>query len=560
MAETPSERPWLKFYEAGISPSLEYPHLPLFAFLTRSAERFGNRPAILFYGRVITFRELDDLTDRFAEGLRRLGVRPGDRLAVMLPNVPQCVIAFYGGLKAGATLVMFNPLYVGREIEHQLRDSESSAMIALDLFYPQIAPVLPRTSVKSLIIASVDEFLPPVKRLLFTVRSRIKGEHGDLPEKTLSFSTLLESSGDGVSQPSPDDPAVLQYTGGTTGVPKGAMLTHRNLVANALQAGTWVKMRPGEERVLAVLPFFHAYGLTTCMNASIAFGAAIILYPKRFTTGEVLGLIARERPTIFPGIQAIYVAINNFPSLKKYDLSSIRACISGAGPLHAEVAERFETITGGRIVEGYGLSEASPVTHVNPLSGVRKIGSVGLPVPDTDARVVDPESRRPLFAGEVGELAVRGPQVMKGYWKRSEETAAVLSDGWLYTGDMARMDEEGWFYIVDRKKDMIKTRGENVYPREVEEVLFRHPKVKEAVVVGLPDTFSGETIKAYVVLKEGQSASAEEILSFCQKDLTRFKIPREIEFRTELPKTIVGKVLRRLLIEEEMKRRAGAQP
>ncbi|TAK00408.1 MAG: long-chain fatty acid--CoA ligase, partial [Candidatus Manganitrophaceae bacterium] len=353
----------------------------------------------------------------------------------------------------------------------------------------------------------------------------------------------------------PTDLALLQYTGGTTGVPKGVMLTHKNMVANALQCRYWMpSLREGNEVFLAVVPFFHVYGMSACMNLSIYLGTTLVLLP-RFVTKDVLHTIQKTKSTIFMGVQAMYVAINNFPDVKKYDLSTIKVCISGAGPLHVEVQRQFEALTGGKLVEGYGLSEASPVTHANPIHGKRKPGSIGLPFPDTEVKIVDIETgTRTLSIEEVGELVVQGPQVMQGYWQKPQETAAVLRNGWLHTGDMAKMDDEGYFFIVDRKKDMIKTRGENVYPREVEEALFRHPKVKDAVVVGLPDSFSGEKIKAYLILKEGESATSEEILTFCRTELSKFKVPQEIEFRKELPKTIIGKVLRRVLIEEEMKK------
>jgi long-chain acyl-CoA synthetase len=355
---------------------------------------------------------------------------------------------------------------------------------------------------------------------------------------------------------SPADTAILQYTGGTTGVPKGAILTHRNLVVNAVQCRAWLMIRnEGVDRILAVLPFFHVYGLTAAMNFSVLIAAEMILLPK-FHTTEVLDSIAKYRPTFFPGIQAMFLAISNHPRIHKYDLTSIKAAISGAGPLMREVQERFEQLTGARIVEGYGLSEASPITNANPFFGRRKIGSIGLPWPDTEAKIVDIETGEKILpVGEAGELVVRGPQVMKGYWNMPEETALALRHGWLHTGDIARMDEEGYFYIVGRIKDMIKTMGENVYPREVEEVLYTHPKVKEAVVVGLAhEKFLGEKVKAYVVLKEGQQASADELIQYCRERLSKFKVPKEIEFRDQLPKTLVGKVLRRVLKDEEMKK------
>lgn len=550
------ERPWVKSYQSGIPPSLEYPNTPLTSFLERSAKSYPDLPAILFYGKGISFGELDELTDRFAAGLYKLGVRKGDRVAIMLPNVPQCVIAFFGALKVGAILVMTNPLYVERELAFQMKDSGAETLISLDLFYETIQCVHEKRPIKRIIMTRVNAFLPMVLKLLYPIKAKLKKEWKaiDFRPPVYPFEELLKDEGKIPEQPTvqSNEVVLLQYTGGTTGTPKGVMLTHQNLVTNTIQAGKWIGVLPGKDRILSVIPFFHAYGLTTCLNVSVAFGATLILLP-RFVTKDVLAAIERYRPTLFPGVQAMYVAINNFPNVKKYDLSSVRACISGAGPLHVDVQEKFESLIGGKVVEGFGLTEASPVTHANPIEGIRKKGSIGLPFPDTDARIVDIESgEKELSVGEVGELIVRGPQVMQGYWQHPEESAAVLKDGWLYTGDIARMDEEGYFYIVERKKDMIKTRGENVYPREVEEILFRYPKVKEAVVVGLPDTYAGESIKAYVVLKEGETATAEEVIDFCKGELAKFKVPKAIEFRSELPKTIIGKILRRVLVAEEL--------
>jgi len=457
--------------------------------------------------------------------------------------------------------VQFNPLYVEREIEFQLIDSGAKTMLALDLFYPKIRNVMGKTLLKQIFLTGIGDYLPSLLRLLYPLKAKREGQWIKVDKKPplYDFVGLLKKADPKPFTPDfkPDDTALLQYTGGTTGQPKGAMLTHRNLVCNAIQAATWTGMREKSEVVLSVIPFFHSYGLTACLNSTIYRAGTLVLLP-RFQTQDVLKSIQKYRPTLFPGIQAMYVAINNFPRVDRYDLSSIRACISGAGPLHLEVQERFESLTGGKIVEGYGLTEASPVTHANPVHGKRKKGSIGLPFPDTDAKVVDLETgERELPVGETGELAIRGPQVMKGYWNRSEkENREMLRDGWLYTGDITRMDEDGFFYIVDRKKDMIKTRGENVYPREVEEVLYRHPKVKEAVVAGIPESFSVEVIKAYVVLKEGEQATEEEIQEFCRRELARFKVPKYVEFRKDLPKTIVGKVLRRILVEEEKKKKA----
>ncbi len=562
-------KPWLAAYEEGVRPSLDYPPQPLQAFLDHAVRSHGDRTALVFYGARIRYRDLDRMVNRLAAALReRFGIRPGDRVAIMLPNVPQCVIAYYAVLKAGAVVVQTNPLYVERELEFQLADSGARVLIALDLFFDhipgrRIAAVLEKTLVENLILTNIRDHLPRVLRWLYPLKARRENQWAPVKAQppVHDWNDVLHRSSDAPleSVSSPDDPALFQYTGGTTGTPKGVVLTHANLVANTVQCREWMKdLREGQEVFLAVIPFFHVYGMTACMNLSILLASSMVLLP-RFQTDDVLKAIARYRPTIFPGVQAMYVAINNHPKTKETDIRSIRACISGAGPLHREVQERFESLTGGRVVEGYGLTEASPVTHCNPIYGKRKPGSIGLPFPDTECRIVDTESgTRELSPGEVGELCVRGPQVMRGYWRRKDETDAVLADGWLRTGDMARMDEEGYFFIVDRKKDMIKTRGENVYPREVEEVLYRHPKVREAVVIGLPEAFSNEVIKAYVVLKEGERAGEEEILEFCRRDLAKFKVPQTIEFRTELPKTMVGKVLRRVLMEEEMaKRPAG---
>ncbi|HEY4485532.1 MAG TPA: long-chain fatty acid--CoA ligase [Nitrospiria bacterium] len=554
------EKLWLKSYEQGVPASINYPEVTIQQYLFESVQKFPRSPAIIYYGRTILYEELDELSNRLANALIEMGVQKGDRVAIMLPNVPQCVIAYFGALKAGAIVVQTNPLYVEREIEHQIKDSGAETLITLDMFYPRIASIQHRTPLKRILLTGAGDYLPLLLRLLYPLKAMKEGQRVKAPRSAPyhDFVNLIRRAE--ATQPivpvQPQDTALLQYTGGTTGVPKGVMLSHRNLAANALQCRTWMpSLREGQEVFLGAIPFFHVYGLSTCMNLALMIGGCLVLVP-RFKTDDVLKTIVRHKVTIFMGVQAMYVAINNFPKVKRYDLSSIRICISGAGPLHVEVQERFEELTGGKLVEGYGLSEASPVTHSTPIYGLRKKGSIGLPFPDTDVKIVDEETgTRELPIGEIGELAVRGPQVMQGYWKMEGETLNVIRNGWLHTGDMARMDEDGFFFIVDRKKDMIKTRGENVYPREVEEALFRHPKVREAVVVGLPDEFSVESIKAYIVLKERERATEEEIIAFCRKELARFKVPRYIEFRTELPKTFVGKVLRRVLLDEELKKK-----
>lgn len=551
---------WVTSYEKGVPPTLAYPAAPLHDLLSASASKYPSRPAVEFYGRRLTYRDLDRGANRFANALIRLGVRKGDRVAVMLPNLPQTVIAYYGALKIGAVVVQVNPLYVEREIEQQVRDAEARVLVALDLFYPRIAKVRISCGLEAIVIASVKDALPWHLALLYPLKAWREGTAASVPKAppVFDFAAMLASSSEDAPQAAvgAEDLALLQYTGGTTGAPKGVMLTHRNLVANTLQCRAWMpSLRDGQEVFLGVIPFFHVYGMTACMNLAVATGGTMVLLP-RFATKDVLRTIVKSRATIFIGVQAMYVAINNFPDVGRYDLSSIRICISGAGPLHAQVQERFEALTGGKVVEGFGLSEASPVTHVTPIFGRRKKGTIGLPLPDTDARIVDLESgTRELPVGEPGELLVRGPQVMQGYWRRPEESAAVLRNGWLHTGDIATVDDDGYFAIVDRKKDMIKTKGENVYPREVEEVLFRHPKIKDAVVVGVPEEFMGEMIKAYVVLKDGATATEDEIIEYCGRDLAKFKTPKAVEFRSELPRTMVGKVLRRVLLDEEVKRR-----
>jgi long-chain acyl-CoA synthetase len=551
---------WVNAYEPGIAPTLQYPGVPLHQLLAASAARFPDNPAVDFYGRRLTYRELDRAASRFANALSGLGVRKGDRVAVMLPNSPQAVIAYYGALRLGAVVVEVNPLYVEREIEQQVRDAEARVLVALDLFYPRIEPIRSRAGLEAVIVTSVRDALPWHLALLYPIKAWREGTLVSVPKTppVYDFQSLLTSARDEAPhvEVRPDDLALLQYTGGTTGIPKGVMLTHRNLVANTLQCRAWMPtLRDGAEVFLGVVPFFHVYGMTACMNLAIYTGGLIVLLP-RFGTKDVLRAIVKSRATIFMGVQAMYVAINNFPDVRRYDLSTIRICISGAGPLHVEVQERFEALTGGKVVEGFGLSEASPVTHVNPIFGRRIKGTIGLPLPDTEAKVMDVDTgTREMSQGEAGELVIRGPQVMKGYWRRPDETAGVLRNGWLHTGDIATVDADGYFTIVDRKKDMIKTKGENVYPRDIEEVLFRHPKVKDAVVVGVPEEFMGEMIKAYVVLRDGETATEDEIVEYCGRELAKFKIPKAVEFRQELPRTIVGKVLRRVLLDEELKKR-----
>lgn len=555
MAVVVEGRPWLRFYEPGVPHSLNYPDQTVHALLHQTADSYGDRQAAVYFGAQMTFATLRDLAGRFAAGLARLGVRPGDRVALHLPNCPQFLIAYFGALQAGAVVVPFNPLYVEREIGHQLADSGAEISVTLDVLYPRIAAVRGQTQVREIVVTGIQAYFPPLLRTLYPIKARREGMVAHIPRATdvHRFSDLVNAPGEGPHVPvDPAAVAVLLYTGGTTGVPKGAMLTHRNLVSNVLQARSWfTQLHPGEDTAVAVIPFFHSYGMTSAMNFCVSSGTRLALLP-RFQLEMVLKTIARYRPKVFPGVPTMYTAIINHPDIARYDLRSIGACISGAAALPVEVQSRFETITGGRLVEGYGLTEASPVTHANPIFGTRKAGSIGIPFPDTDARIVDLEGgMTTLGVGEVGELIIRGPQIMQGYWNQPKETARVLRGGWLYTGDMAKVDDDGYFYIVDRKKEMIITGGLNVFPREVEEALYAHPSVLEAAAIGIPDTYKGEVVKAFVVLKPGASATAPEIIEHCKQFLAPFKVPRDIAFRDQLPKSLVGKILRRVLAEEE---------
>jgi long-chain acyl-CoA synthetase len=542
------ESPWVDHYPPGIRYHLEYPAVPAYHFLYERARRHPDWTALIFYGKETSYRDLNDQIDRFAAALVRLGIRRGDRVGVILPNCPQNVIATVGTQRAGAIPVQFNPMYVTREIEYQTKDAGCRMMVALDLFWEKVRPV---SGLEKIIWTGIQDALPFPLSLLYPLKAKPPKIPAD---QALHLADLLKQpAGDfqPVAVDVQEDPAILMYTGGTTGVSKGVMLTHANLVANITQIGEWLQRPEGrQDRVLVVLPMFHSYGMTAALGYALASGSACILVPK-FDAKEVLKLIQKHKPTSFPGVPTIYTALLHDPDISSYDLKSIEFCVSGAAPLPVELLEKFETMTGARIVEGYGLTETSPVTHSNPLNGRRKPGSVGLPYPDTEVRIVDLETAEDLHLGAEGEVLLRGPQVMKGYWNKPEETAAVLKDGWLYTGDIGKMDEEGYLYIVDRKKDMIIAGGFNIYPREIDEILYQHPAVLEACSVGVPDEYRGETVKAFVVLKPGQTATEQEILEFCKQRLAAYKRPRAVEFLDALPKSTVGKVLRRVLAERE---------
>lgn len=548
MEETRKNRTWLRHYEEGVPHSVDYPEQNVYQLLAAAAAKNPGGTATLFFGARLSYARLLELAESFAGALSSLGVKKGDRVALILPNLPAYPIVHFAVLRLGGILVPTNPLYVERELERQLSSSGTETVVILDQLYPRLERVRTNTPVRRIVVTRVPDFLPPVLSVLYRLKNRSAPKPSG--DGVYQYRDLIRRTARApVVDVSPDDAAILLYTGGTTGVSKGAVLTHRNLVTNVLQTRRWLSdVREGQEICLCVLPFFHSYGMTTGMHLAVESQSAMVLLP-RFELAEVIKQIKKHRPTIFCAVPSMYNAINRHPQVSSRDVGSIRICVSGGAGLPVDIQRKFEELTGGRLVEGYGLSETSPVALVNPIHGYRKSGTIGVPVSDTVAQVVDPQTKTPIPAGEVGELALQGPQVMKGYWQMPEETAQVLREGWLYTGDMAVMDEEGFFSIVDRKKDLIISAGMNIYPREVEEVLHQHPKVVEAAVVGVSSAVREETVKAFIVVEPGQELSKQEIIQFCQDKLSKFKIPKRIEFVDELPKSALGKVLRRVLRE-----------
>jgi long-chain acyl-CoA synthetase len=571
MRDMTDHRPWFAHYAPEVPHTLEpYPAESLFSLLQNAAAGFGQRPALAFFGRHVTYAQLLAEVERFSSVLAGLGVRKGDRVGFLLPNCPEYIIAFYACQRIGAVAVGNNPLYTERELEHQVKDAGISVMVVLDQVYATFGKVRATVGIREVIGVKLNRYmgfpLNVLAPLKFSREAKHEGKWPFIPpdHHVRWWTDVMRETGPvpPVAQVDPaTDAAAFLYTGGTTGLSKGAMLSHRNLVANAMQASAWLSVVPtGEGGLLASLPFFHSFG-TLAMNFGILKAAKLVLLP-RFEIAMALKAIEKERPTLFPGVPRMFLAMNESPLTPKRDLRALQACISGAAPLPLAVAQRFEQLTGtGRVVEGYGLTECAPVTHANPLVGARKEGSIGMPLPDTDVKLThldEPDKEVPQ--GERGELCVKGPQVMLGYWNRPDETQMVIRDGWLHTGDVAVMDADGYFQIVDRIKDMVLVSGFNVYPTEVEEALFHHPKISKCAVVGLPDPVTGERIKAYVVLKEGQSGTAEEIVAWCKAEggLTGYRVPHDIEFRDSLPETLIGKVLRRVLQEEERQKAATA--
>jgi long-chain acyl-CoA synthetase len=557
-------KPWLAHYDKGVPQTIEYPKAPLFHFLEEAARKYPDRACTIFKGAVISYREMDEQTNAMAAALVDMGVKKGDRVGIFMPNTPQFVIAYYGILKAGGVVVAVNPTYPVDEIIFPVKDANIEVMFTLTRFYDKLKEARTKSSLKKVIVSNIKETLPPVLRLLFTLaKEKKEGDRIDGVESGDFWMQDLLKKYAGAPKPNvevtPDDTALFQYSGGTTGVPKGAVAMHRNVVANTLQIKYWMpSLEPGKEVVLMGIPLFHVYGMVAGMNFAMANGASMVMIPNARDLKDVLDNISKYKATIFPGVPLLYNGINNHPDVKagKYDLSSIKACISGSAPLMRETKEKFEKLTGGKVFEGYGLSEAPTATHCNPLNGENKTGSIGMPLPDVEVKLINlDDGETELQQGEIGEIVIHGPQVMKGYHNMPTETAnslRQLKDGktWLFTGDIARMDEDGYFYIVDRKKELIKPGGFQVWPREVEEAIMSHPKVLEVGVGGIPDPQRGETVKAWIVLKPGETLTDAELKAYCKEHLAPYKVPTHYEFRNELPKTTVGKILRRELVRQ----------
>lgn len=560
-----NQKRWLKHYPVEIPTHIDYEDRPLQDYLHQDAMRYPHKAAIHFLGKTISYSQLFESASKIANRLIKLGLHKGDRVSIMLPNCPQGVISYYGVLLAGGIVVQTNPLYTARELKYQLLDSGSKIIIGLDFAYPKMSKMTSETDLKHVIVTRIQDFLPFPKHLLYPLVQKkqkqgllVDMNHED--ETTHLFKNIIKNESANIPEVDIEptkDLALIQYTAGTTGAAKGVMLTHRNLVANTTQTRVWMyTSKNGEEKILGLLPFFHVYGMTTVMNLSVMYAWQMVLLPK-FDIKETLKTIEKQKPTLFPGAPTMYIGLLNDANIGKYDLSSIQSCISGSAPLPMDVQEKFEDKTKAALVEGYGLSESSPVTHANLILGRRVKGSIGLPFPDTNAAILSSETGKMAGVNEIGELMVSGPQVMQGYWRRPEETEKTFWGDWLLTGDIGYMDENGYFYIIDRKKDVIIAGGFNIYPREVEEVLYEHDAVQEAAVVGIPDSYRGETVKVFIVKKEGQNVDEEELNTFCRKYLAAYKVPKQFEIRRALPKSAIGKILKKHLIREEKKRIRG---
>ncbi|MCP3943846.1 MAG: long-chain fatty acid--CoA ligase [Desulfobacteraceae bacterium] len=551
------KKTWLNSYEPGIKENVEFKEILTHQYLEESTKNFPDNPALIFQGYTLSFTQLNTMVAKFAAALKNFGIKKGDSVAILLPNVIPCTTAYYAILKIGAIVVFNNPLYSDRELEHQFTDSNSKFLITLDLLVERMVKLRKKTNIKTIVHTSIGDYLPFVKRLLFPLVAKKRGLLADVsPAKDLyRFKDIIAQYPPDYTQADirMDDVAMYQYTGGTTGVSKGVMLTHRNISYQIQQIEAWFpKFEKGNEVMLGALPFFHVFGMSVSMNFAIRMGWANVLVPKP-QPEPLLEAISKFKATFAPLVPTMYIGMLDHPDMENTDLTSIKGCFSGSAPLPVDIINNFQKKTGSIIVEGFGLTESTPVTHINPFHGKRKQGSIGIPIPNTECKVVDLEDdTKEMPVGEPGELLIRGPQIMKGYLNNPEETKKTMTkDGFLRTGDVATMDEDGYFYIVDRIKDMILSGGYNVYPRDIDEILFEHPKILEGCSIGIPHPKRGEAVKAFVVLKEGQEMTAKDVIDYCNTKLARYKLPVEVEFRQELPKSNVGKILRKDLRAQE---------
>jgi long-chain acyl-CoA synthetase len=551
------EKPWLKYYPDGVPVELEFEDLFLTDYLERWAQKRPDEDALIFQGYKMSFRELKNNVDRLATILTNFDIAKGDSVAILLPNVIPCVIAYYAIQKIGAIVVMNNPLYSDRELEYQFNDSGAKALVTLDLFCRRMIPLREKTRIKQIIYSSIGDYLPSPKKQLFKLVAKKKGLAAKVEptQNVYPLKDLLTGT-----EPNPpaveldlDDVCMYQYTGGTTGVSKGAMLTHRNASCNVQQFASWFpSLKKGKQVCLAAPPYFHAFGLTAAMNASIHLGWTQIVIPKP-QPDVLIAAINKYKPTFIYLVPTMFMGMLNHPDFDKIDMSATKVCGSGGSALPVEVMKIIKQKTGCDLVEGYGMTEASPITHINPYEGLQKPGSVGIPISSTLARIVDlQDGKTPLPIGEIGEIVFRGPQVMKGYLNMPDETAEALKGGWLHSGDIGKMDEDGFFYVLDRKKDMVLSGGYNVYPLEIEKVYQEHPKVAEVAAIGVPHPTRGEQVKLFIVLKEGVTATEEEMINYCSDKLAKYKWPTIVEFRSEVPKSVIGKILKHVLREEEL--------
>jgi len=551
-------RPWYRFYDSHVPKSLDYPRMPLYGLLDKSARKYPDSTLSIFFGKELTYRQIKEMSDRLAASLMGMGIGKGKKVALILPNSPAFVISYYAVLKTGAMVVPLNPLYTTHELEFHFTDSQADTVITIPLFLEKVAPLAGKTPLRRIIYSYLSDYLPFPLNIAQRLKEfpLVRKWRGKSRADFYNMADLIKHANIRGFEPAnvdPDDDAVMIYSGGTTGVAKGIILSHFAIVANAHMIKTWGDLNP-EERIMAVLPFFHGYGMNVTMNAPILAGMPIVMLP-RFSARGMAKAIHRYRPTITAAVPTILVALSNLKDVDKYDFSSLKAVWVGAAPLTKAIKENFEKRTGGRAIEGYGLTEAVTAIMANPYRGKHKVGSIGLPFPDVDAKIVSIETGEDLPPGEQGEIVLKTPTVMKGYHNLPEETKNTLRDGWLYTGDIGYMDEDGYFYITDRKKDLIIVGGFNVFPREIDELIYKHPKVKEGITVGVPDDYLGERIKVFIVLKEGETATEEEFIEYFREHLVKYKVPSEVEFRKELPKSAIGKILRRVLREEEIKKR-----